>query len=87
MNGCELHEIVRANDAEDRAHKTRESPTRGIVHDGGSGKLIEPAPSLNSAPSSREDVSNPLTISSIGERNEKSIGGLKSVYWRPVDSA
>jgi len=57
------------------------------MDDGWCGKLIQYAASFKLAAPSGYYVPDPLAFSSIGERDQKSVGLSKNVHWRPVEPA
>jgi hypothetical protein len=55
------------------------------MRDGWHGKLIAHAVGVKLASPGSYYVLDPLTISSIGKRDQKSVGLWKNIHWRPVD--
>ena len=55
------------------------------MHDGWCGKLIQHVTSLKLAATSGYHVSDPLAISSIGERDQECVGRSRNLHWRPVN--
>jgi hypothetical protein len=79
-----LQEVVRRNEAEDYAHEKREPFPRRVMYDHWRRKFIQRASGLESATASREYISDPPAISSISERDQKSVWLAKHIYGCPV---
>lgn len=82
-----MHEIIRTNYPEDGSDGERESPACGIVDDRRRGKFILHTASLQLRVAGGQNILDPLTVSAIGEGDQKSARLRKNIYRRAVESA